>query len=93
MEKCFNHIFFHDVEEDIDSLYFVTNDDKNERVNQGFNHIIVDEKFIIRVLISDFQVTSIQKIMLIILSIIFQKNIEQIINFKKLLDFYFEKVS
>jgi hypothetical protein len=44
MEKCLDVNKFHYVEGDKDSLYFAISGDKNEDNNQGFKHIITDEK-------------------------------------------------
>jgi hypothetical protein len=45
MGKFLDHTRFHYVEGDTDSLYFAISGSKNEDINQGFKHIITDEKF------------------------------------------------
>jgi hypothetical protein len=45
MEKCLCNIHFHYVEGDTDSLYFAISGENNDGINQGFKHIITDEKF------------------------------------------------
>jgi hypothetical protein len=45
IEKCLDHPRFHYVEGDIDSFYFAIRSDMNHDINQGFTHIITDEKF------------------------------------------------
>jgi hypothetical protein len=43
MEKCLDNRHFHYVEGNTDSLYFGITRDKNEDLNQRFNHIITIE--------------------------------------------------
>jgi hypothetical protein len=45
MEKCLDHKQFHYVEGDTGTLYFSISGKVNESINQGFKHIITDEKF------------------------------------------------
>jgi hypothetical protein len=45
MEKCLDNSHFHYVEGDTDSFYFAISSKVNEGINQGFKHIITDEKF------------------------------------------------
>jgi hypothetical protein len=45
MAKCLDHTLFYYVKGDTDSLYFTINGKPDEEINQGFKHIITDEKF------------------------------------------------
>jgi hypothetical protein len=90
MERCLDVHKFHYVEGDIDSLYFAISGHKDEGINQGFKHIITDEKFynenIYKWLPSDFYSSDNS-------NPVFDNAIDKMKNDKKLLGFDSEKTS